>query len=132
MSTVHVSVLDSRPPKSSVPNQLQVDQDKRVVLFDCIIENEYAPKVIKLSDRFSSLHITFILVYHSQWTNACVMSIWILYPYIQISMYAYAQIGKRLKKEQRKFSHFVFTSKLIPSLLYLMRSPIANSTKNNN
>lgn len=31
MSSVRCfSVLDSRPPKSSVPNQLQVDQDKRV------------------------------------------------------------------------------------------------------
>lgn len=102
-------------------------QARFACLFDCIIENEYVLKVIKLSDRFSSLRITFILVYQSQWTNACVMSIWILYIYIHTYTYIhvnlYTHIGK-LKKKLKKVFSFCFYKQTDTIFRYLMRSPI--------
>ena len=56
--------------------------------------SEYSLKVIELSNRFSFYRITFILVYHSQWINACVLSIWISYTSMCINIHVHVYISR--------------------------------------
>lgn len=63
--------------------------------------SESSPKVMKLSNRFLSLHITFSLVYHSRWANARVLCPSGFYRYIYTHIHPHTHIDEQIEKLSR-------------------------------